>query len=105
MHTSVAHFKRNQIEEAILHTLGATEVRASERRLRLKTPFGHRPALGSPQALLEAEGYRITTYTDGVSALDGFKTALRDLVILDIKMPAWTKWRRFAGCAKNPICR
>ena len=28
---------------------------------------------------LEAEGYRITTYTDGVSALDGFKTTLPDL--------------------------
>ena len=36
---------------------------------------------------LEAEGYRITTYTDGVSALDGFKTTVPDLVILDIKMP------------------
>jgi len=36
---------------------------------------------------LEAEGYRITTYTDGVSALDGFKTTPPDLAILDIKMP------------------
>ena len=36
---------------------------------------------------LEAEGYRITTYTDGVSALEGFKTTLPDLAILDIKMP------------------
>ena len=38
-------------------------------------------------SLLEAEGYHITTYTDGVSALDGFKTTPPDLVILDIKMP------------------
>jgi two-component system, OmpR family, response regulator ChvI len=36
---------------------------------------------------LEAEGYRINTYTDGVSALDGFRTAPPDLAILDIKMP------------------
>jgi two-component system response regulator ChvI len=36
---------------------------------------------------LEAEGYRIMTYTDGVSALDGFKISPPDLVILDIKMP------------------
>jgi two-component system response regulator ChvI len=36
---------------------------------------------------LEAEGYRIMSYTDGVSALDGFKISPPDLVILDIKMP------------------
>ena len=36
---------------------------------------------------LESEGYRVTTYTDGVSALDGFKTNPPDLAILDIKMP------------------
>jgi two-component system response regulator ChvI len=36
---------------------------------------------------LEAEGYRIMTYTDGASALDGFKTSPPDLAILDIKMP------------------
>ena len=38
-------------------------------------------------ALDEAEGYRINTYTDGASALDGFKTALANLAILDVKMP------------------
>jgi two-component system, OmpR family, response regulator ChvI len=36
---------------------------------------------------LEAEGYRTVTYTDGASALDGFKADPPDLVILDIKMP------------------
>jgi len=35
----------------------------------------------------ETEGYRIMTYADGVSALDGFKTSPPDLAILDIKMP------------------
>src|SRR3979411_531226 len=36
---------------------------------------------------LEAEGYRIMTYTDGASALDGFKISQPDLAILDIRMP------------------
>ena len=36
---------------------------------------------------LESEGYRVQTYTDGASALDGFQTGMPDLAILDIKMP------------------
>jgi two-component system response regulator ChvI len=46
-----------------------------------------RNILTSVSIALEAEGYRITAYTDGASALDGFKTAPPDLAILDIKMP------------------
>ncbi|MGR7995064.1 MULTISPECIES: response regulator transcription factor [unclassified Xanthobacter] len=46
-----------------------------------------RNILTSVSIALEAEGYRIETYTDGASALDGFKTNPPDLAILDIKMP------------------
>jgi two-component system, OmpR family, response regulator ChvI len=46
-----------------------------------------RNILTSVSIALEAEGYRVTTYQDGVSALDGFRTTPPDLAILDIKMP------------------
>jgi two-component system response regulator ChvI len=46
-----------------------------------------RNILTSVSMALESEGYRILTYTDGASALDGFKTSPPDLAILDIKMP------------------
>ena len=46
-----------------------------------------RNILTSISIAFETEGYRIMTYTDGVSALDGFKTSPPDLAILDIKMP------------------
>jgi len=46
-----------------------------------------RNILTSVSMALEAEGYRIMTYTDGVSALEGFKMSPPDLAILDIKMP------------------
>jgi two-component system, OmpR family, response regulator ChvI len=43
--------------------------------------------LTSVSIALEAEGYRVNTYTDGASALEGFKTSPPDLAVLDIKMP------------------
>src|ERR1700681_944604 len=46
-----------------------------------------RNILTSVSMALEVEGYRIMTYSDGDSALEGFKTSPPDLAILDIKMP------------------
>ncbi len=46
-----------------------------------------RNILTSVSIALESEGYRVMTYTDGLSALDGFTGSNPDLAILDIKMP------------------
>lgn len=46
-----------------------------------------RNILTSVSIALENEGYKVETYTDGVSALDGFEKSLPDMAIFDIKMP------------------
>ncbi len=46
-----------------------------------------RNILTSLRMVLEAEGYKINTYNDGASALDGLTAHPPDLAILDIKMP------------------
>ncbi len=46
-----------------------------------------RNILTSVSIALEAEGYRIQTYNDGATALDGLRSAPPDLAIFDIKMP------------------
>lgn len=46
-----------------------------------------RNILSSLRMVLEAEGYKIQTYNDGASALDGLADDPPDLAILDIKMP------------------
>jgi two-component system, OmpR family, response regulator ChvI len=46
-----------------------------------------RNILTSVSLSLEAEGYRVQTYTDGASALEGLKANPPDLAIFDIKMP------------------
>jgi len=47
----------------------------------------YRNILASVSIALQAEGYRVQTYTDGASALDGLEASPPDLAILDIKMP------------------
>ncbi len=46
-----------------------------------------RNILTSVSIALEAEGYKVETYTDGSSALDGLNMKRPDLAIFDIKMP------------------
>jgi two-component system response regulator ChvI len=65
-----------------------------------------RNILTSVSIALEAERYRIMTYTDGASALDGFKTSPPDLAILDIKMPRMDGMellRRLRGKFEMPV--
>ena len=46
-----------------------------------------RNILTSVSIALESEGYRVETYTDGASALDGLMARPPNLAIFDIKMP------------------
>ncbi|WP_430513652.1 response regulator transcription factor [Pannonibacter phragmitetus] len=46
-----------------------------------------RNILTSVSIALESEGYRVQTYTDGASALDGLLSDTPNLAIFDIKMP------------------
>ncbi len=46
-----------------------------------------RNILTSVSIALESEGYRVVSYPDGATALDGFGGSAPDLAILDIKMP------------------
>ena len=46
-----------------------------------------RNILTSVSIALESESYRVQTYTDGASALEGLRTHPPDLAIFDIKMP------------------
>jgi len=46
-----------------------------------------RNILTSVRMVLESEGYKIDTYTDGASALESLTKNMPDLAILDIKMP------------------
>jgi len=46
-----------------------------------------RNILTSVSMMLEAEGFEVTTYSDGQQAFDAFNRASPDMAVLDIKMP------------------
>ncbi|MBI5164656.1 MAG: response regulator, partial [Magnetospirillum sp.] len=46
-----------------------------------------RNILASVSMALEAEGFKVRTYTDGADALRGLTAQGADLAVLDIKMP------------------
>lgn len=46
-----------------------------------------RNILTSVSMTLEAEGFDVTTYNDGLAALEAFNKKMPDLAVLDIKMP------------------
>ena len=60
-----------------------------------------RNILTSVSIALEAEGYRINTYTDGVSALIKLHRLILPSSISRCR--AWTAWRRCGGCGRS--CR
>jgi len=65
-----------------------------------------RNILTSVSIALEAEGYRIQTYTDGAYALDGLRQSPPDLAIFDIKMPRMDGMellRRFRQKSDMPV--
>src|SRR3974390_591754 len=80
---------RGPITRRITGMLAVSAIEVTESRLipTIALVDDDRNILTSVSIALEAEGYRIMTYTDGASALDGFKTSPPDLAILDIKMP------------------
>lgn len=46
-----------------------------------------RNILTSVSMTLEAEGYEVSTYNDGLQALNAFNESMPDIAVLDIKMP------------------
>jgi len=58
-----------------------------------------RNILTSVSIALEAEGYRITTYTDGASALDGLEAAMPDNATMYCFTPVEDADRKFAPLA------
>src|SRR5579864_7389956 len=89
LHCSLTRFEAQYAAHHRISRRFSNLVAVSESRLMptIALVDDDRNILTSVSIALEAEGYRIITYTDGASALDGFRTSPPDLAILDIKMP------------------
>jgi len=61
--------------------------------------------LSSVSVVLEAESYRVITYSDGFSALKGFTASAPDLAILDINMSRMDVWSCCGAYGNNSTCR
>ena len=64
-----------------------------------------RNILTSVSIALEAEGYKVETYTDGTSALE---VSIQEDPIsrsLTSKCRAWMEWNCFENCARHQIYR
>jgi CheY-like chemotaxis protein len=64
-----------------------------------------RNILTSVSIALEAEGYRVETYTDGAPPWMDCWPVLLSLPFSISRCRAWTAWNCCAGCARNPIFR
>ena len=73
----------------------------------------HRPRRRRPQhpdlgfhRRSKPKGYRVQTYTDGASALDGLAQTTRPTSPSSTsRCRAWTAWSCCGGCARRPTCR
>ncbi len=64
-----------------------------------------RNILTSVSIALESEGYRVQTYTDGASALEGLPDRRRTWPSSTSRCRAWTAWSCSGGSARRPTCR
>jgi two-component system response regulator ChvI len=69
----------------VVHSNGTEGVSAVPNTIALVDD--DRNILASVSIALEAEGYKVRTFTDGAEALQGLTQQPADLIVLDIKMP------------------
>jgi CheY-like chemotaxis protein len=54
------------------------------------------------RTLLELEGYRVRTVTNGLSGLALVRAEVPDLILLDMRMPAMDGWSSIGACGRSP---